>query len=66
MKIIKSNGQQTTLGIAHLSRRKKPCLVLIKDNKLIKLASFNDDDSAKLFFDTMLKLTGCDTGKNAI
>ena len=64
MKVIKSNGQPTTLGIAHLSRRKKPCLVLVKDNKLVKLASFNDDNSARLFLDAMLKLTDCETKKD--
>ena len=55
------NGHSTTLGVALLPRRKKPCLVLVEDNAMTKLASFNDNDCANVFFDALLKLTDCET-----
>ena len=36
-----------------LFRRKKPVLAVEKGNKIIKVASFNNDEMAKLFIDTL-------------
>lgn len=55
------NSHTITLGVAHLPGRKKPCLVLVEGNVMTKLASFNDDECANLFFNSLLKLTDCDT-----
>ena len=44
------------LGIDYMSERKKPCLVLKEGNIYTKLASFNNEVSARAFMDVLAKL----------
>lgn len=45
-------------GVRYVHDRKKPCLVIKKENRYQKVASFNNAESVRLFFDTLAEVHG--------
>jgi len=43
-----------------LPQRKKPCLLMVKDNTITKLATFNNEDAARAFFDFYAEINHCE------
>ena len=53
------NGKKIEIGIAYLTDRKRPCLVIRSNrNEIAKYASFNNEDAAREFMDIFADFLG--------
>lgn len=49
--VKKVNGKNLTIGVDTIPYRKKPCLVVMQGNEIVKYASFNNKEAAQEFMD---------------
>lgn len=49
-------SEKRRLAIWHLQTHKKPCLMILEGNKAVKVASFNNEESADLFCEVVNNL----------
>lgn len=56
--VKKVKGENLTIGVHTMPQRKKPCLVVMKGNEVVKYASFNNDYAAKEFMDIFAQFLG--------
>lgn len=59
-------SEKRRLAIWHLQTHKKPCLMILEGNKAVKVASFNNEESADLFCEVVNNLVDeiYEKGKN--
>ena len=50
------NRNNVSVGVSHLPDRKLPVLVVMADNTIIKVATFNGEETAKFYERAMEKL----------
>ena len=64
--IYKNRVKDIGIGIMDMKpARKKPCLVVQKGNQIIKVASFNNEESAVWFNDVFSEFLEIPSDKNA-
>lgn len=51
-----SNNEDVAFGVMYFPERKKPCLVVKDKNVFTKVASFNNEESAIIFMNTVSKV----------
>ena len=62
MSWLVSNQTDIRIGVMDMSpARKKPCLVVMDGNKVVKYASFNNDMAADEFMDILADFIGATT-----